>query len=129
MWLWLQKTGELLHNGVRVGQGYSGFEDGCNNPDMQDQKSKGPIPCGTWDIYAPFSHATKGPYVMRLLPRKETKAFGRRGFLIHGDSIRNPGTASLGCIILSRALRMRIWESGDHELLVLSGVDTSRDPG
>jgi len=41
--------------------------------------------------------------------------FGRRGFLIHGDSKLHPGTASKGCIILPRWAR---------ELIVKDGVDT-----
>jgi hypothetical protein len=33
---------------------------------------------------------------------------GRDNFLIHGDSIAAPGTASHGCIILNRLARERI---------------------
>lgn len=41
-------------------------------------------------------------------------------FRIHGDSIRAPGTASHGCIILPRAIRDRIWASGDRALQVVT---------
>lgn len=33
---------------------------------------------------------------------------GRGGFLIHGDSTADPGTASQGCIILNRSQREQI---------------------
>src|ERR1035438_5538324 len=38
--------------------------------------------------------------VQALTPESGTNTFGREGFLIHGDSVQNPGTASHGCIIL-----------------------------
>jgi hypothetical protein len=47
--------------------------------------------------------------------------FGRDGFLIHGDSVEHPGTASHGCIIMSRAIREAIAQSDDHELNVVAG--------
>jgi hypothetical protein len=46
--------------------------------------------------------------------------FGRSGFLMHGDNIRLPGTASEGCIILPRDLREAIWNSADHTLEVIA---------
>jgi hypothetical protein len=36
------------------------------------------------------------------------EAHGRTEFLIHGDSVDAPGTASEGCIILSPAIRKKI---------------------
>jgi hypothetical protein len=81
----------------------------------------GPVPQGKWKFGAPFFHDHAGPYVLRLFPEQGTKTFGRSGFLIHGDSMRLPGSASHGCIILARELRMQMWESGDHEILVTSG--------
>jgi hypothetical protein len=45
--------------------------------------------------------------------------FGRSGFLIHGDSIIRPGTASRGCIILAREIREQIAASGDADLEVV----------
>lgn len=137
MWLWIQKTGELLHNGVHVCFGYSGKDDGDgipepgegkNDPTKQQERSTGPIPCGLWSIFPPYFSETKGPYVMRLMAHRDTVTFGRSGFLIHGDSKSNPGSASLGCIVLPPRIRQRIWESGDHTLLVLSGVDNTVSP-
>jgi hypothetical protein len=36
------------------------------------------------------------------------------GFLMHDDSIEHPGAASKGCIIMSRDVRWKVWEYGDH---------------
>lgn len=46
-------------------------------------------------------------------------ATGRGAFRIHGDSIRAPGTASKGCIILPRAIREKMWRSGVKDLEVI----------
>jgi hypothetical protein len=48
-----------------------------------------------------------------------TYTYGRDGFMIHGDSIANPGTASEGCIVLRRNERQAIWESNDHVIEVV----------
>jgi hypothetical protein len=55
---------------------------------------------------------------MRLTPQGHN-AHGRTGFLIHGDSRRNPGNASEGCIILNRSAREAIANSGDATLEVV----------
>jgi hypothetical protein len=51
-------------------------------------------------------------------PYSGTNTLGRGGFLIHGDSVRAPGTASQGCIIMDPATRQRISSSGDVDLTV-----------
>lgn len=101
------------------GSGYSGFGAGKNNPAMQAVADTGPIPVGQWEIGPPHDTPSHGPYVMALTPSAGTNTFGRSGFLIHGDSIAAPGTASHGCIILGRALREKIWQSGDHQIQVV----------
>ena len=121
MWTYEQWTGRLSHDGEFAGTGYSGHGKGKNNPELESTPMVGPIPQGWYSIAAPEDTATHGPYVMRLTPAKETVVYGRSGFLIHGDSRRAPGTASEGCIILVPALRVRIWESGDHKLTVVPG--------
>lgn len=45
-------------------------------------------------------------------------AHGRTLFRIHGDSRLNPGTASVGCIILPRHVREQMSASGDIDLVV-----------
>ena len=63
-----------------------------------------------------------GPCVLRLEPSAQTDTRGRSGFLIHGDSKTQPGTASHGCIILPRVVREQVWQSGDRDLEVLAEV-------
>ena len=101
--------------------GYSGAPGiGKNNPVQQDVEDVGPIPQGLYRIQAPVDTVTHGPYVLPLTPDPANEMFGRAGFLIHGDSVVDPGTASKGCIILPRFARQRIWESPDHVLTVVA---------
>lgn len=118
MWTYEQVTGRMLQDGERVAIGYSGAGEGKNNPDMQDIHNVGPLPKGNYTICAPVDTVTHGPYVLRLDPDPANEMFGRAGFLIHGDSVVHPGTASEGCIILGKLIRVKIWESDDHQLEV-----------
>lgn len=118
-WQYEQKTGRMLHDGERVAIGYSGKGDGKNNADMQDVQCVGPIPRGSYAIGEPSDTKTHGPYVLHLTPDAANDMEGRSGFLIHGDSVVAPGTASEGCVILGRAIRETIWASGDHQLEVV----------
>jgi hypothetical protein len=125
MWTYAQKTGDLLLNGQRVGRGYSGFDNGKNNPSMQAVADLGPIPQGEWTIVGPPINApAHGPFVLRLEPANGTNLFGRSGSLMHGDSIENPGTASHGCIIMPRNIREQVWQSGDTALQVVPDIPT-----
>jgi hypothetical protein len=119
VWTYRQKTGELLQDGVVKGAGYAGHGEGKNNPALEHVHDVGPISRGNWSIVGPPDETSgHGPYVLGLEPFPGTNTFGRGGFLIHGDSVSKPGTASLGCICLPRVVRVRIWESGDHGLVV-----------
>jgi hypothetical protein len=125
MWTYAQKTGELLQDGRHVASGYSGFDNGKNNPDMQALHDVGPIPQGEWTIVGPpVNTAEHGPYVLTLEPANGTNTFGRSGFLMHGDSIEAPGCASHGCVIMPRAVREQVWNSGDRELQVVAIMAT-----
>jgi hypothetical protein len=107
----------IAPNDVRY-PGYSGAGDNKNVPASQWIKNKGPIPCGIYTIEPPIDTKTHGPYVLWLTPDPANEMFGRSAFGIHGDSLVAPGTASEGCIILSRVSRETIWLSGDHILEV-----------
>lgn len=121
MWTYRQSTGELLHNGQHVATGYSGYGPGKNNPTMEGIRGVGPIPRGRWIISGtPADTQAHGPYVLRLVPAHGTNTHGRDGFLMHGDSLSGPGTASQGCIITSRNVRERVWHSGDRNLAVVA---------
>jgi len=117
MWRYEQSTGKLWQ---LAGKGYSGREEAKNQPDLDSLKDRGPIPKGTWTVGPPFDGGTHGPFCLRLIPDHDTVTHGRDGFLVHGDSIRAPGTASHGCVILPRAVREEVWNSGDHELEVVA---------
>ena len=137
-----QSTGFWKSGDGRVlAECYSGYQNGKNNPDKQDQVGVGPIPQGWYtgtgpEAAGPGETSPHGPYVIRWVPDAENQMFGRAGFLAHGDSIKNPGTASHGCIIplkgkvdgnvvlTGRPLREALWEHGKTEgqrLQVVSG--------
>jgi hypothetical protein len=119
-WSYSQSAGRLDHDGQVVAIGYSGHDDGKNNPDMQQVPNTGPIPQGRYFVGPPHDSAKVGPFALPLDPAPETDTFGRSSFMIHGDSIVHPGTASEGCIILLRDARNTIAASGDNQLIVTS---------
>jgi hypothetical protein len=124
MWTFKQTTGELFRDGVHVGTGYSGHDRGKNNPDLQHVPRVGPIPVGLWNLTNVGNTKTHGPCVIRLTPRPETDTHGRDGFLMHGDSMLAPGTASLGCIIQSLEVRKLVvarMKAGETVLEVVRG--------
>jgi hypothetical protein len=123
MWTFVQRTGDLLHDGTARGTGYSGAAQGKNNPEMQTDKGIGPIPCGFYSIAGLIDRDPAcGEYVLVLTPDEANEMFGRTGFRWHGDSIEHPGQASHGCIVSARALRTEAWEGADHSLQVISGI-------
>jgi hypothetical protein len=119
MWTYSQATGELRHNGILVGTGYSGAgtsaATGRNNPAMQGVQNQGPIPVGLYSIGQVYNHPQKGPNSMNLTPVGHN-ALGRSGFMIHGNNIQN--NASHGCIILGPNIRNQIATSSDNQLMV-----------
>lgn len=120
MFIYSQSTGVLTRNGKHVATGYAGHGTGKNNPGAQREKGVGPLPRGDWNIGSVRNSPNTGPYTITIEPGTETDTFGRSLFRIHGDSIKNPGTASNGCIILPRAIRESIIASGDTLLRVVS---------
>jgi hypothetical protein len=124
MWIYKQSTGEISNSDSPsvTYKGYSGRQGVYqNNPAYQEIPNLGPIPQGKWGILGPpVNTSTHGPYVLHLYAKQGTNAFGRSGFLIHGDSLEHPGQASEGCIILSRLARHIIWESNDRNLEVVA---------
>lgn len=116
--IYIQKTGNLYHGEELVQKnGYSGKGAYKNKPEMQNRVGKGPIPTGEYKISPLFNSSNTGPYALPLTPIGHN-AQGRTAFQIHGDSIKNPGTASGGCIIMRRTTREKIWQSEDRTLIV-----------
>jgi hypothetical protein len=134
MWTYEQISGRLFDpDGGFCAQGYSGGGTdlanidaiiGKNNPAMQAAHFMGPIPQGEWTVGEPVNSVTHGRYALPLTPDVDTDTFGRDHFLIHGDSIPNPGFASDGCIIQPYDARVKVWESGDHRLQVVGKMES-----
>lgn len=119
-WVYEQSSGKLSDDsGNHISTGYSGFGSGKNNPSSQSVHDVGPLPVGEYEIGTPRDTQSHGPFVLPLTPAHETDTFERSGFLIHGDSIKAPGTASHGCLIFARVVRELIWNSGIHQLKVV----------
>ena len=118
-WTYEQKTGQLSRDGANIIRGYSGAGEGKNNPADQEIHNVGPIPRGSYTINGPQDTVTHGPFVLPLEPDPANEMYGRSGFLVHGDSKLDPGSASEGCIVVGRAIRERMWNSGDHQLEVV----------
>ncbi len=120
-WIYHQSTGKMYHDDKLVSsRGYAGSGAWKNNPGGESRKNMGPLPRGTYTIASHFiEHPTAGKHVLRLTPDPDNQMFGRSGFLIHGDRIGAPGTASDGCIVLPLSVRMDILRSGDRVLEVV----------
>lgn len=120
MWRFSQRRGDFIRpDGSTAAVGYAGNGLGKNNPEMQHVQGVGPLPRGRYRMRPPINTPTHGPYVIWLDPAPTNEMFGRSAFGIHGDSVKHPGTASLGCVCVARAARVEAWESGDHELEVV----------
>ena len=118
-----QATGNIFEvaGGGRdlIDTGYSGSDQhgGKNNPLAQCVQDIGPLPRGRYTIKPPV--AGPSPFSLPLTPAPDNEMCGRSGFLIHGDSIAQPGTASHGCIIVRRPTRQHIADSGIDLLVVV----------
>jgi len=118
MWTYSQSTGAITGPNGERSIGYSGHDNGKNNPALEASAGIGPIPRGKWHIVRwDAVHTDKGPIVTVLAPA-ENNALGRSDFLIHGDSASHPGEASHGCIIASRDTRLQWRASNDRDLMV-----------
>jgi hypothetical protein len=122
LWVFQQSTGKILDpKGLVVGFAYSGKGIHKNNPESQSLPNQGPIPEGYYKIGSPHDSITHGPFVLPLEPDPQNVMFGRTHFLVHGDSVQSPGTASEGCIVAPRWIREDIAKSAVKLLAVVSG--------
>ena len=119
MWIYSQSSGELWSPYFKIiASGYSGYEEGKNNPAMEGVKSVGPIPKGQWVIGEPYNSERIGPFSLPLYPNGHD-SLGRDHFRIHGDSSSSPGKASRGCVIFNRDIRGKIHLSNDRDFIVV----------
>ena len=104
-WNYYQNSGELFRDGKLVAVGYSGDPKHKNMTEHEGLRSKGPIPRGLYRMFYVYKkHPKLGPYAIALRPVGHN-CLGRSGFMVHADSIRNPGAASQGCIIMPSDVR------------------------
>jgi len=118
-WIYEVTTAKFYLNGeYQFTAEYAGAVNYKNSTEFECVKDKGPLPRGTYRIEPPTDIGGTGPYSLPLTPLNVATMCNRDSFRIHGDSIRDPGTASKGCIIANKKPRVKIWESGDRELIV-----------
>jgi hypothetical protein len=120
-WTYVLRNGRLISpKGGLMAVGYSGAAGvGKDNPAEVGVRNVGPIPEGWYTVEPPVDSPKHGPYALALRPDAGNDMHGRDAFMIHGDSIGMPGTASRGCIVLPRFAREAIWNGGDHRLTVV----------
>jgi hypothetical protein len=112
--VWHQRAGEMTIDGVFYARGYAGRGKGKNNPEMQNVVKTGPLPQGMYRMAGTKNDPKTGPFTIILEPLDGNEMFGRSAFRIHGDSVRDPGNASEGCICISpRSLREGIYRLND----------------
>lgn len=87
-------------------KGYSGRNQGLNNPSAQAIRNTGPIPRGTYNATGVTN--SKGPNTIVLRPGTGTNTQGRDAFRIHGDNRAGNRSASQGCIIARPEVRQVI---------------------
>lgn len=118
-WMYDSASGVLSEYSTYVATGYSGAKpNGWNNPDAESIPNVGPLPRGTYTFTELIPHDGKlGPDVLVITPCPGTNVFGRSDFRMHGNSKDN--NASHGCLIFDPVTRLRVWNSGDHDLTVI----------
>lgn len=118
------------HRVVYETTGYAGRGRHKNRPESEYVRGFGPLPVGEYRIGKPYTSAKVGPLALPLTRVGPTSVdpYGRAGFVIHGDSIRRPGEASSGCIIIHREGREAVIDARCERLVVLSGPVPASPP-
>jgi hypothetical protein len=120
-WTYHQSTGEITHNGTRMGFGYAGSGKWRNVPQAQHVLRDGPLPQGMYSIASHFvDDSAAGKHSLQLIPNRHNNMFGRSRFLIHGDNPGHPGDSSDGGIVTLHHIRLLMLHSGDKTLTVVS---------
>jgi hypothetical protein len=114
-----QSTGNFLFDGQLVQIGYSGAPGYTNNSRFEGLKNCGPIPRGSYTFGVVYrNHPIVGPWAIQLIPDVSNNMLNRSDFMIHGDNISKPGTASKGCIVLGYPARRLVIDHPHDRLLV-----------
>lgn len=123
MWTYHQDTGAMIApDGSFFVQAWSGAHGYMNDPSMNCEKDKGPIPRGEY-TFALDPANPRGPYTLRLTPAATNNMCDivRDGFLIHTGQLTANSTGSTGCIIITDvARRQQMANSPDHRLRVVA---------
>jgi hypothetical protein len=121
MWVYCQSGGVLLDPSDKFAdRGYSGRGQHKNCPASEVIPGCGPCPKGIYKMGRPFDSPEHGPLCIPLVPDATNRMYGRSGFLVRGDSVRNPGEASRGCLIFVRATREKLAASKDRLIEVVA---------
>ncbi|HZL00464.1 MAG TPA: hypothetical protein VFC47_11255 [Caulobacteraceae bacterium] len=121
-WTYRDSTGEITSpTGAVIGTGYSGNGEGLNNPALAAVEGVGPIPPGRYTIgLALFPVDHLGPCALPLtVVAFDDPSIERSAFFIHGDNLDDDHSASHGCIVAARPIRIAVAGSLDRELIVI----------
>jgi len=133
-WKFERAAGKIIApQGHVTGMAYAGHGAARNNPAKEGEHGAmtngkitagGPLPAGTYTLTElVLMHLKTGPYSIRLKPDDATRAHilslkrDPNSFLVHGNNAAND--ASEGCVITNRATREIMWQSQDHQLIVV----------
>lgn len=109
--LYEQATGHLgIVNGdfdCPFAAGYSGRGDHRNRAESQSVKGAGPLPRGVYRMRV-VPHPRFAAPAIQLIPDGHNQMEGRSDFWIHGDNRKRDFSASEGCIILDRNIRLAL---------------------
>jgi hypothetical protein len=120
MWIYSQSTGILKDaDGHLVGRGYAGNGAGLNEPAFQNVKDVGPLPRGMY-TFGPLriDDPVVGEYAIPLIPDARNEMFDRSDFFCHGDNPSLNHSASDGCMVQTKSVRIAMYSSADRRVMV-----------
>ena len=124
-WNFESSSGKMFDpTGGLISTGYAGGNcgknpEGINNPAMEDQKCIGPLPKGLYTFDDMIDHPKLGTYAIPLIPDPANEMYGRGSFFVHGDNADMNRSASEGCIIMPRGVRLTMAHSSSNVLEVI----------
>jgi hypothetical protein len=125
MWYFQISAGRLSNSDPRYrpAPAYSGHPPHVNDPAAVALTAVGPIPPGLYRIGAPLDPPDHlGPLALPLTPIGGQDMHGRTALFLHGDNAARNQTASHGCIIADKDVRLNVntaRAAGDDRLQVI----------